>query len=74
MGAKLRIVSESGFEQHSLVTTSGSYLSASDKRVHFGLGSENKVRLLEIVWPSGIVQRMENLQVDRIINVVEPAK
>jgi hypothetical protein len=74
MGAKLRLVSESGFEQHSLVTTSGSYLSASDKRVHFGLGSENKVRLLEIVWPSGIVQRMENLQVDRIINVVEPAK
>ena len=48
-------------------------LSAGDKRVHFGLGAARKIRLLEINWPSGIVQREENLDADRIVNITEPA-
>jgi hypothetical protein len=74
IGAHLHVVSESGFEQYRQVTTAGSYLSACDKRAHFGLGSDRTVRTLEIKWPSGIVQRLENLPADQILTVKEPSK
>jgi len=38
---------------------------------HFGLGSSARVKLLEIRWPGGIVQRMENVAADRILRVEE---
>ena len=52
VGARLRLVTESGPEHHSYVSTAGSYMSSSDQRVNFGLGANQRVRLLEIVWPS----------------------
>ena len=72
IGAQLHVVTESGKEQYGLVTTAGSYLSASDRRVHFGLGSDNKVKLLEIAWPSGLRQRLEDVAGDQILTVREP--
>jgi enediyne biosynthesis protein E4 len=42
----------------------GSYLSAADGRLHFGLGSSNTVRSVEVRWPSGRVDRWNNLTVD----------
>ncbi len=74
IGAQIRLVSESGSEQHLTVTGSSSYLSSGDKRVHFGLGPDKSVRLLEITWPSGIVQRMEKLSADQILTVREPMR
>jgi hypothetical protein len=74
IGAALRLVTGSGAEQFGYVTTAGSYLSSSDKRVHFGLGSETTVKLLEIKWPSGIVQKLENVKTDQILTVREPEK
>ena len=70
--AELRLITESGFEQHAMVSTAGSYMSASDKRVHFGLGADKIVRVLEITWPSGVVQRLENIQANQILNIQEP--
>jgi hypothetical protein len=67
-------VGESGASQYATVTTGGSYFSASDKRVHFGLGGDRTVRSLEIAWPSGIVQKLDNPAVDRILTVREPSK
>ena len=49
-----------------------SYLSASDNRVHFGLGEGKTVRLLELAWPSGIVQRLEKVTADQVLRVREP--
>jgi hypothetical protein len=72
-GARVRLVSESGAEQFGYVSTTGSYLSASDKRVHFGLGQDKTVRLLEITWPSGIVQRLEKVAADQVVSMREPA-
>ena len=43
----------------------GSYQSASDPRVHFGLGSSERVELVEVRWPSGVVDRHRDLQADR---------
>ncbi len=74
IGARLRIVGESGLEQHGMVSTAGSYLSASDKRVHFGLGGDRTVRLLEVTWPSGAVQRLETVAADQILTVREPPR
>ena len=72
IGARVKIVSETGQEQYAMVSTAGSYLSASDKRVHFGLGSANTVKLLEIHWPSGKVQKLSNIPADQILKVREP--
>jgi hypothetical protein len=74
IGAALRMVTGSGAEQFGYVTTGGSYLSSSDKRVHFGLGSETTIKLLEIKWPSGIVQKLENVKPDQVLTVREPEK
>jgi hypothetical protein len=73
LGARVRLITESGAEQHGYVTTAGSYLSASDKRVHFGLGPDKMVRSLEIDWPSGITQRLEKIAANQIIVVRELA-
>ncbi len=57
--------------QYQTVTTAGSYCSSSDRRAHFGLGSD-KTADLEIHWPSGIVQHLTAVPADRIITVEEP--
>jgi hypothetical protein len=49
----------------------GSYLSSSDRRVLFGLGSNDKVGRLSVRWPSGKVQSWDNLPVDRYCRLVE---
>jgi hypothetical protein len=72
VGATVRLVLEGGLEQRAFVSTAGSYLSASDKRVHFGLGSATKAVLVEVVWPSGIKQRMESVGANQILNIHEP--
>jgi len=72
IGCCVRIVSASGREQTMYVSTAGSYLSASDKRVHFGLGADRVAKLVEITWPNGTVQRLENVTADRILTVKEP--
>jgi len=73
-GARVHIISEQGSEQHAFVSSAGSYLSANDKRVHFGLGASRRVRLLEINWPSGIVQQINSVDADQIITVREPKR
>lgn len=74
VGSKIRLVTDSGLQQTRFVSTAGSYISASDKRAHFGLGHSKKIRLIEITWPRGIVQRLESVAVDQILTVKEPAR
>ncbi len=71
IGATIHIVLTSGKEQWAMVTTAGSYLSANDKRVHFGLGSDKLVKLLEVTWPTGKVQRFESVAADQVLTVRE---
>ncbi|MBO0862682.1 MAG: CRTAC1 family protein, partial [Chloracidobacterium sp.] len=72
IGARVRLVTSEGRTQFNHVTTSVGYSSSSDGRVHFGLGRESAVKLLEIRWPDGVTQRISEVAVDRLIKVVEP--
>ena len=45
--------------------SAGSYLSQHDSRVHFGLGSHTRVERLEIVWPDGSRQVLEEVSADQ---------
>ncbi len=72
IGAEVQISGPAGI-QFATVSTCGSYLSSSDKRVHFGLGSQNEIQALNIRWPSGITQTLKNIKADQILQVDEPA-
>ena len=72
IGTRIRVVTADGLQQFAMVTTGGSYLSSSDKRAHFGLGQEPAAALVELTWPSGKLQRLENVKADRILKVREP--
>ena len=56
--------------QWQYVNSAGSYLSASDKRVHFGLGSADSAQV-EVWWPSGVHQKLVKVQVDQFLIVRE---
>jgi hypothetical protein len=60
--------------QFATVSTASSYLSASDKRVHFGLGADNTAQRIEIRWPSGIRQTIKDVVADQILQIDEPSK
>ena len=72
IGAVVKLTTNRG-SQWVTVTTSSGYLSASDPRVHFGLGNSAIALSIEIRWPSGIVQTLRNVKGDKQIQVDEPA-
>src|SRR6266478_1382016 len=72
IGAEVKLLTAKG-SQLATVTTAGSYLSSSDKRVHFGLGHETVAGTIEIHWPSGIRQTIKNVSADQILQVDEPS-
>jgi enediyne biosynthesis protein E4 len=72
IGALVKLTSEHG-AQFATVTTAGSYLSSSDKRLHFGLGEAVAAKLIEIQWPSGIRQTLQNVRGDQILSIDEPS-
>jgi len=67
-GSRVRVNGQSQY-----MTSAGSYLSASDKRVHFGLGAASSARV-EITWPSGVVQKMDDVAADRFLTFIEPER
>lgn len=71
IGAVIRIDLSNGSHWET-VTTASSYLSGSDVRAHFGLGSDTVVKTVEIRWPSGIVQTFRKMPADQYQRVEEP--
>jgi enediyne biosynthesis protein E4 len=70
IGAKVRAVSGE-LSQIEEVRSGGSYLSQNDLRIHFGLSTAAKVDRVEIRWPSGTSETLQNLAPDRIYVVKE---
>jgi len=56
------------------VNPAGGYLSHSSRVVHFGLGDHTKVDRIEIRWPRGIVQRLDNPEINTLLQIREPAR
>ena len=73
IGAEIKVTT-AHCSQFVTVTTSGSYLSANDKRAHFGLGSDTVANTIEIRWPSGIVQHLDQVKADQFLQVDEPLR
>jgi hypothetical protein len=73
IGAQVKISTANG-DQFGTVTTTSSYQSSSDKRVHFGLGTADSIRQIEIRWPSGIRQIIKDANADQVVKITEPAK
>jgi enediyne biosynthesis protein E4 len=57
--------------QENEVLSGGSYLSQSDLRMHFGLGSHTQADRIEIVWPSGKKDVFTNLAADKFYDIKE---
>jgi enediyne biosynthesis protein E4 len=69
-GSSLKLTSE-GFVISEQAKGGMGYMSASDPRIHFGLGKRKTISSLEITWPSGQVDRLINVPIDQIIAVKE---
>jgi hypothetical protein len=67
-GARVRVNGQARF-----ATASGSYLSSGDKRLHFGLGTAESAKV-EIEWPSGARQIMNDVHADQFLEIREPEK
>jgi enediyne biosynthesis protein E4 len=72
LNARVKVVTPD-FAQTDEVRSSGSYLSQSDLRLHFGLGNRRQVDRVEISWRSGGIETLTNLEADRFYCVKEAA-
>jgi hypothetical protein len=73
IGAVIKVTSPSG-TRYGHVNTAVGYGGASDVRAHFGLGKDDHVTKLEVRWPSGAVQVLENVPADQVLVVREPPR
>jgi len=70
IGTRIKLTA-GGMTQTDQIRSGGSYLSQSDLRVHFGLGSATKIDSVEIRWPSGASDTLSNLRADQFYSVLE---
>ena len=70
VGARIRVTA-GGRTQVREVRAGASFLSSNDLRAHFGLGAATSVDRLAVSWPSGSVQILEALPVDRYLLIDE---
>ena len=70
LGARVTI-SSGGLKQVAQKKSASGYLSQNDPRLHFGLGSNDTVDRIEVVWPSGIIQVLENIEAGQFLHIIE---
>ncbi len=70
IGARLRLVA-AGETQIRQLGAQSSYLSQNMMSEHFGLGDHTLVDTLEVIWPSGLIQRSYKVEVNQTLNIIE---
>jgi len=70
IGARVKVVA-GGISQIREVKSGSSYLCQSDMRLHFGLGAASIVDLVELRWPSGLVERFEGVKANQFLRLKE---
>jgi hypothetical protein len=73
IGSLVEVTGASGRKQWNRVTSSTGYASSSHGAVFFGMGKDSIAKTVEIVWPGGARQRLDNVACDRYVRVEEPA-
>jgi len=71
IGSRIKITAGGQVQTAQKKSTTG-YLSQNDSRVHFGLVKNDIVERIEIKWPSGKLQILENIKANQILTVQEP--
>jgi hypothetical protein len=74
IGCRVKVVSEAGSTQYFTVNTALGYLSSSDKRLRVGLGGAARAKLVELRWPSGVVQELHDVPSGQVLVANEPAR
>ena len=74
IGARVTVVAASGLTQHFTINTAAGYLSASDKRLLVGLGSDAVAKVVQLRWPSGAVQTFDQVKAGQVLSAVEPLR
>ncbi len=70
IGARIKLISGGKMQTTQKKSTSG-YLSHNDHKIHFGLGKNEMVEHIEIKWPSGKIQVIENTKANQILTIKE---
>jgi enediyne biosynthesis protein E4 len=70
VGSRITITYD-GQKQYAQKQSSSGYLSTDDPRVHFGLGEHTVVDTIEVIWPSGKIQKLENIQAGQVVTLKE---
>jgi hypothetical protein len=73
IGARIKVMA-GGKAQYDHVAFASGYASSSAGPVHFGLGPAKSADLVEIRWPSGVVQEMKDIPADRVVKIKEASK
>ena len=71
LGAKICVTLPDGRKLFNHATTSVGYASSSEALVRFGLGAQDHVKTIEVVWPGGGTQTIENASIDRVLEIRE---
>jgi hypothetical protein len=71
-GARIKVVADDR-TQIDEVRSGGSYYSQNDLRVHFGLGRAAKVKTIEVGWPSGAVDTLNDIAAGQVVFIKEGA-
>jgi hypothetical protein len=71
VGARVKVTAGGKTQTAQKKSTTG-YLSQNDHRMHFGLAKNEKVDRIEIKWPSGKLQVLENIKSNQIVDITEP--
>jgi len=72
IGSLVHVAGASGREQWNRVTTATGYGSSSDAVVFFGMGQDTVAKKIEILWPSGVRQTLQDVACDRYHTLEEP--
>ena len=73
IGTRVKVTTASGRVLQNHVSVSVGFMSSSDRKLQFGLGGDSAARTIEIRWPSGRTQTLENVKADQVLRVEEPA-
>jgi len=74
IGARIMVASSKVGRQYNHMTTSVGYASSSYGPVHFGLGPDTVADMVEIRWPSGVIQTLRNVPGNQVVKVTEPER